>query len=636
MYTRSIFLLLILALSTASFPACGNDNSDPVGPADSIGNPASCASRQLWGLWDVEVIPDGAGSAELVFTPLRSSQLHLNVVGLLEGSGQPAVGIDPPISFVDGILDVDIRLTHPFDVVKFCGFDVRGIMIGHGAYAGFSHSLFYAGPDDIQLLNADGHSRLWNPTDYSGKGYIDGKLGQPDALENFTATLNGYKYFAKGLLPDMSVADMPKDDRGVFLASSSNARHYKIRLGDKDLTFQYAIDANWWKPTQPVEVPDSFDIERANCPEPYYISVYIEPGIMGTGGSAEVVIDVYDWQKDCNQVTLEAPLLLDTISVLANPDDMGDFVRFTTTLTNENLPSGEFADVLIHASGIDPESSVTYYDYRLFRLPLPRVPTGGVVITIQDDMAYKTIGVEYVYGGTGYDYDTGPGAPVDYDDTVGPWDFTPVPNEEGGNRAALAKDDPEVADFADTFNPAVTHLWRTEWLMANELQQIYQAEVHNTSIDKLRLWGIYEQEVLDGAVDFDDPIDFDYPMDTSTHYSVSNEYWIFPVMLSFKISFERWGIGEGIAFVPVEPGLYGWGWETQACLLTRTIASFETGGLLGQGPLGDALIYEWIADDGTTYGSIMAGNDPGGPPNFDDATYEIIGLAGAQVLRSID
>ena len=628
--------LVILILSASILHGCGSESADPVLPDSSGTRTAGTDSHQLWGLWDVEIVPDNDGSAELVFTPVRSPQLHLNVVGLLESSGPAAVGIDPPVTIKDGILDVDIRLTHPFELVKLTGFDVRGILIGHGAYAGFSQSLFYAGPDDIQLLNADGHTTLWNPTDYSGSGYVDGKLGQPDALENFTATLNGYKYFSMDLDTNGDVGKMPTENRGAFLSYSSNARHYKIKLGDKGLTFQYAIDANWWTPDQPVEVPGSFDVERANCPEPYHLSVYMGPGITGEGGSSDLTIDVFDWQSDCDTVNVEAPILISDSAILTNPDDMGDFVRFQTTLTNELMPAGDFADLLIYGEGQDPDSMTVYADYRLFRIPLPRVPAGGVEITLPEDKAYKTIGIEYTYGGTDYDYGSGSPAPVDYNDIDGPWDFIQVANLNNHTRMALSKDDPEVAGFSGEFPASVTHFWRTQWLIGSQPDELYQAEVHNEVENKLRLLGIYEEGHLQSAVPFDPPIDFIYPLNTSTHNTADETYTVIPFLLTFSISFETWGVGEGMTFVPVSPGVNGWGWEAQPALLTRTIASFETGGMMGQGPLGTALLYEWIADDGTVYGFIMASNVTDSDPNFNESTYEITGMAGAQAIQAVN
>ncbi|HDS29898.1 MAG TPA: hypothetical protein ENN67_02515 [Firmicutes bacterium] len=636
MKPESLIIYLTCVIFLVSLIGCGVDPSNPLSVKTTSDIEEVQTSRHLWGLWNVEIIPDQNDSAEIIFMPMRISQAHINIVGLLESAGPAAVGIDPKVVLKNGILDVDIKLTHPYEGNNFAGFDVRGILIGHGSMDGFSKAFFYAGPNDMQLLNADGHTTLWNPTQYKGTGYIDGKMGKPDSIANFTATLNGFKYFAEGLGKDMKIADMPTNLRGAFLPKSSNVRHYKIKLGDKGLTFQYAIDINWWKPSQPVEIPDSFDVMRANCPEPYDIDVYISPGITGYGGTAQVVIDVRDWQNNCDTVYLEAPLLTDTIQTLSNPEDMSGFKRFTTSIVNEKLPAENFADILIYGEGTDPENLKTYANYRLFRLPLAKVPDGGVIITLQDDMHYKTIGTEYTYGGSSYDYGGGNPPPVDYSDTDGVWDFTLIPNDGTGTRKAIPKDDPEVAGFAGDFSSSTQYFWRTEFLVGDDAEQIYQAESHSESTNKLRLWGIYEEENLQGSVPFDPPIDFPYPMDKTTYYKVTKTYTVIPFILTFKITFERWGIGEGVAFVPVEPGLYGWGWDTQAALETRTIASFETGGLMGQGLLGTALQYEWIADDGIGYGSIVSGNSPDNDPNFDESTFEIIGVASAQALRAIN
>jgi len=635
MAKRATILILSVQIAILLLASCASETRQPIAPDARGAREAPSCSHQLWGIWDVEVVPDGAGSAEVIFTPVHSAQVHLNVVGLVEAGPGTAVGIEPPVKLENGILDVNVRLTHPFSNLRLSGFDVRGILIGHGSFGGFSESMFYAGPTDLDLLNADGHTRLWNPTQYAGSGYVDGKLGKPDALANFTATLNGYKYFADGLTPNMAVGNMLKAKRGAFTAGSTNTRHYTIRLGDKGLTFQYAIDANWWKPTDPVEVPDSFDVQRANCPEPYHIDLWIGPGIRRDGGSAPFRIDVYDWQKDVDTAWLEAPLLVDDPLTLTSPEDLGDFVRFSGTLSNVNLPNASQVDVLAYARGVDPVSSKTYTDYHLYRLPLPGVPDGGVVITIQDDMAYKTTGVEYEYGGRGYDYGGGDPPPVSYSDHNGPWDFTVVPNDQSGIKVALAKTDPEVASFAGDFSSNVTHFFKTQWIVGDTQREVYQAEAHDPAANLLTLWGVYEEEDLQGSVPFDPPINFLYPMDINTHYSVSRTYTVIPVLLTFKISFEVWGIGEGVAFVPLDPGVNGWGWEGQAALQTRTLASFETGGVLGQGPLGTVLLYEWIADDGTAYASLTSGNAPDSDPNFDESTFEITGAASAVALRSI-
>jgi len=640
---KEIFIgFTTLLIAVILFTSCsGSDTAVTLRLSGDSGF-SSGDSRQLWGVWEFEVIPDGNGSAEVVITPLRSIQVHMNVVKLMENSTGGGVSVEPPIVIENEILDVKIRLTHPFPGMdQFTGFDVRGILIGHGSIGGFSESFFYAGPSDLELINPDGHTSLWNPTDYSGSGYHDGKLGTPDAIANYTATLNGYKYFADGLTTDMDVPDMLKTNRGAFTAGTTNTRRYRMRLGSQGLTFQYAVDANWWTPETPVEIPDSFDVDLANCPEPYHIDATVGPGIHGEGGSADVYVRVYDWQTDVESVFLEAPLLLDGAFELTGPDDLGDATGWSGTLTNSNLPAGSEADILFYAGGTDPTTSKEYTEYRLYHLPIAHVPADGVIIEIQDDMAYKTIGIEYGYGSSDYDYGSGDPPPVSYSELDGPWDFTDIPATDTTVREALAKDDPEVAAFAGDFSANVSHFFKTQASFGGDVEEMYQAEVHNETADLLRLWGVYYEgdalpDEVDPAIPLDPPVDFAYPMDSDFYHKEDKSYTIIPFLLTLDVLYETWGLGDGVAFVPVSPGVNGWGWETQPALLTRSIASFETGGLLGQGPLGSGLLYQWTADDGTLYGVVSAGNSPDEDPNYNESTYEITGSAGATALREIN
>jgi hypothetical protein len=638
MPTRLYPILLALAV-TASILGCSAPplSDNPTFPAmNNIRESGDSGSHWLWGIYDVQVIPDGARSAKVDFTPLRGVDTPLNVVGIMEGGGKPAVKVDPPVSLIDNVLIATIRLTHPYDNLKLTGFDVRGILIGHGSIGGFSDTLFYAGPTSMELLNPDGHTRLWNPTEYTGKGYVDGKLSKPDSIANYTATLNGYKYFADDLNLLNSVELMSNVHRGAFTAGSSNARYYRIHLGDKGLSFQYAIDANWSKPSEPVTVPDSFDVNKANCPEPYHIEGRVGPGIGSDGGSADISARVYDWQKDTDKIYVEAPLLTDDIIELTNPVDKGTYVEFSGTLTNEKSVFGDSVDVIFYARGTDPVSSKVYTEYRLYHLPTLHVPPDGVKVTIQDEIAYKTIGTVYTYGGTGYDWGNSDPAPIDFNDADGPWDFTKIPSDTTSEREALSKTNGEVVGFAGDFNSAVTQFFKTEWALTGSPTQIYQAEEEDIPGSNLWLWGIYELENLDGSIPFDPPLNFPYPLVETTHFSTGHKYTVIPFLLTFTIAFERWGLGDGIAFTPTEPGVNGWGWEAHPALLTRTIASAETGGAMGKGPLGKALIYEWISDDGTILGTIMTGNTPDNPPNYDEGTYQIISTGGAQSLIKIE
>lgn len=641
MENRISLLVFSFTLILIIITGCSGKSNPPLAPDITRDQLITDPSRILIGLWNVDVIPDTRGSADIIFIPVRSPQIHLNILGIIQNN-LPGLTLEQPISIVDNILEFTLRYHHPLPMDQYTVFDMRGIFIGHGSKTGFSEGLTYAGVTDFQVLNADGHTRLWNPSEYTGMGYIDGKLLPPHSVANYTATLNGYRYFATDLGPDQDVTTMDISNRGAFLAGQSAARHFVLKLSDTGDPFQYAVDANWWPPTEPIEVPGSFDVERANCPEPYHMDVTIGPGISAVSGSADIQVDIYDWQNDVENVYLEAPEMIFDTLVLSDPVDMDGFLRFNGTLNNDLLPPDDAVDILIYVEGTDPDSLKTYRDYRLYSFPLFRIPPGGVIITLQDDMAYKKIGVDYEYGGADYDTTAGNFPPVDQADLDGPWDLTGIPNDASSIRSALAKTDPEVAGFANSFSGYVHHFFKTQLALGDTPEQIYQAEEHWEGGNVLRLWGFYYDgtAIPDGvnpAIPLDPPIDFQYPIDINTHYVVYEEYIIGPsfpvILLTLKIRFEIWGLGEGIAIVPEEPGIYGWGWNAQPALLVRTFATLETGGLLGQGPMGNALMYEFIADDGTVYGTMLAGNSPSGDPNFDDTTFEILGTVNVAALR---
>lgn len=636
-------ILLVIFILALVISGCSGNRASPILPASDDSRDITESSRTLLGLWDAVVIPDNEGSAEIIFNPVRTSQVHLNVLGVLQDT-PGCLTLEAPISLVGNVLEFTLRYHHPLDIPNFTVFDMRGIFIGHGSKSGFSESLVYADETDFQLVNADGHTRLWNPAEYSGSGYVDGHLGTPHATANYTATLNGYKYFATDLDPTQDVTTMDTSNRGAFMYGQSAARHMVLEFADYGFQFQYAVDINWWKPVEPVDVPDSFDVTRANCPEPYHLDVWVGPGITGDGGSADMQVDVYDWQADVEHVYVEAPALADSVITLSDPVDMGGFHRFSGTLANQKLPANDSADLLFYAEGTDPVTTGVFRDYRLFSLPLPRTPAGGVIITLQDDMAYKTIGVDYGYSGSGYDYSSGNPAPLDPTSATGPWDFTQIPDEGSSIRSALAKTDPEVAGFANNFSGYTQHFFKTQLSLGTTPEEVYQAGDHWEGGNVLRLWGFYYNgtalpDGVDPSIPLDPPLDFPYPLDISTHFNIDEEYIIVKVgpvvLLSFQVHYESWGIGEGPIFIPETPGVNGWGWNAQPGLLMRTIASLATGGTLGQGPMGTGLMYEWIADDGTLYGSLVAGNSPDGDPNFNEVTYEIIGSASAIALRSI-
>ena len=193
------------------------------------------------------------------------------------------------------------------------GFDVRGISMADGSVVGaHDASVLRAGPNDSRLLNPDGYTRFWNPTEFTSTdtlfGFTKGKLAGP-AFPN--STINPYKYFADNLGPDDSVQGLDPGNRGVFTDGSTNSRTYQIQFKQGLKTpfdFNYAIDASWSAP-DPAYAPD-FPVQAyfpsANVQEPFYFqakdagSTAYWASTSISGGEFKFDLDVFDRQGNVN------------------------------------------------------------------------------------------------------------------------------------------------------------------------------------------------------------------------------------------------------------------------------------------------------------------------------------------------
>ena len=174
----------------------------------------------------------------------------------LETTTSTLVSIESPPYFEDGSLYVNIGLTHPLPQKMYTGFDVRGILISRGSEV-FEAGYILPGLSDFRLENADGYARYWNPTEFAGNGYQDGILGTPNAIGNFNATVNGYKYFGDDVGLYDYLEDINTGMRGAFSTATMNVREYEIIIGNNGFIFNYAVDASWAMPDQtPPTVPD--------------------------------------------------------------------------------------------------------------------------------------------------------------------------------------------------------------------------------------------------------------------------------------------------------------------------------------------------------------------------------------------
>ncbi len=324
----------------------------------------SGAGHACLGYYIINVNP---GTKGIDVTPLRDANLHLNVTGTLNATmGVSAVGVpsehDPP----NGIFTFDVTLTHPFGTKpQLSGFDVKGILITPGTLSigGFG----FAGLDEPRLLNADGYTRWWNPTEFTESGffgYTQGTLASTSANE-LTALINPFKYFAdvldatSSMNPVLTTAMDADGGRGIFTNTSSNTRRYTIKFPmnpGPQITYGYAIDASWATPTvnPPAELPDDFPI-NANQPEPYYVET--EPAVNTLfydsesglyGGTLVMNTDIYDWQgqlnnnvgAEINMVQLYSPSLFNGPVTGFDFGEIGTYFRYNTYLTGIPVITG--------------------------------------------------------------------------------------------------------------------------------------------------------------------------------------------------------------------------------------------------------------------------------------------------------
>lgn len=265
---------------------------------------------------------DPSGS-NVDIVPLRGAEFTCNVTIFMQppkgSTSSMGIQIIDMSHFADeGLIDVDVRLTHPFPGLdQFTGFDVMGVFVSYGDKAGnYDSDILYAtGDNGALLLNADGFTRWYNPVEFtSGNllGFVEGALGNKNA--GFDATLNPFKYYCDGLgaTDDVSVffqTPANAEKRGMF-TPTTNIRRYELKFpmigGVPSTKFQYAIVASWEPPlvNPPHNLPDDFPIE-ANRAEAVILSVldtgsdlWWENG--EGGGDVKLRAELWDWGGSVN------------------------------------------------------------------------------------------------------------------------------------------------------------------------------------------------------------------------------------------------------------------------------------------------------------------------------------------------
>lgn len=375
----------LIGLSAMIFLSCSGRGGAPILPQNEALAPELTDLRQsdesimpdsqtnvfLWGIYDV-VFDEGLG--EFVIEPIRNAQFTFNILYFLQPpDGDPAnlaIKItDKTKLLTEGKLTLDVTVKHPINKPNLVGFDTMGVLMGNGSipFTG-DPGVVMAGANDLYLLNADGYTRWMNQLEFTTpglSGYTEGKLGTKG--QTWSATVNGYKYFADGLdktasLPAYLDANIAK--RGAFLPNTTNVRSYEIKFpmvgGAPSLKFQYAILTNFKgaKDAQgkPIPNPKISDFPAgANALEAVCIvpntsesTLYCDKTKMTSGGDLKLTLKIYDWQGMPSLGGTGVFNQIDSIG-LSSPDGIfstGGYTFYQAALSGTQIASTENSTTL--------------------------------------------------------------------------------------------------------------------------------------------------------------------------------------------------------------------------------------------------------------------------------------------------
>jgi len=326
------FLLTVLTLWVLTVGCSGPIDllSPTLEPSNTtLQQSGSESNRELWGLYLMTLNED---HTRIEVEPLRGAVMHLNCLSTVEAISPAAVTVEDMYIHPDGTITAAVKLTHPLvGFNEFTGFDVRGIMMLPKVYEfptlAVSTPGVFAG--ESALLNADGYTRRWNPTEFSGGtkpfNYFDGKLIPAGMGALCTSTVNPFRTFATST------------DRNYFAAGESVTRHYHVSFPPGAITFAYAIDASWEKHI----VSDLFSTTFAE--DDKYKDNWVTRnqfgGLSDYWQCSSFMNEVNVRNEDCLSygVALEASILYSPkLSIPKNTSDVALFLNHTIALDEDN------------------------------------------------------------------------------------------------------------------------------------------------------------------------------------------------------------------------------------------------------------------------------------------------------------
>jgi outer membrane protein assembly factor BamB len=368
-----LVLLIALSCSKTSGPISpSSPNLSQSGASLPSNNPTATGHHDLWGFYQISI---DAATEKIDIVPLRGAMFNANVTRFLQPPSSPihllTVSFNSGSDFLTGHLDLNVTLRHPFPGLnKFRGFDVRGIVMGEGSVPfTFDQTVYRAAETDLQLENADGWTRWWNPTEFTTfntiLGYTPGSKSQPGYFAS--ASINPYKYFADDLESDSPLPDLDIANRGSFSTSPGiNTRRYVLQFpsqpGGISYKFNYAIDASWaspdpsYDPDYPVE---AYPIE-ANMPESWRTIIdtsgttawYVND--LAKGGSIQLSVEVFDWQGSTasNGVADEVSAIYVDCPLFTKVFDLKSIASSVLSSSNSSTWVADISDIDLTSSGV--------------------------------------------------------------------------------------------------------------------------------------------------------------------------------------------------------------------------------------------------------------------------------------------
>ncbi|MCK4719511.1 PKD domain-containing protein, partial [bacterium] len=345
------------------------------------------------------------GNVEYEIVPLREGFFHLNILKFLEVSPCTDCFEITNVTWPEPkVINVDFKITHPYDDPLYTIFDVRGIMMFKGGRK-FPESLVRVSDPwygDGVLLNPDGFTSLYNT-------WLIGTPAPP--IQEY---LQGV--FATDVLPDAHVNGYirhisvdPNNTRNALLAGDSVTRTYSLRYPAFEFVFGYAVDASWAVPINtPVDAPMTDFGPNANSPEPWKIVVTpFSEEMTYEGGTSWLQIDVYD--RGGNE-THDAPVveclkLFNGERIAGFISETEDFARYHVSINNENLAPGGYHKCLISVQDSEYNPNFSWIDMKAFQVVDVRVAGRPVAVAHSEPNIQQVNQPVYFSGSGSYDPD---------------------------------------------------------------------------------------------------------------------------------------------------------------------------------------------------------------------------------------